>query len=52
MLKGVSAARRTFEKPASFKTSVSRFSPACAPSAAPTSWLSEAGTQTLVEKAY
>ena len=37
MLNGVSAARRTCVKPPSLRTSVSRRSPACAPSARPTS---------------
>ncbi len=37
MLVGVSAARRMRLKPASPSTAVSRFSPACAPSARPTS---------------
>ena len=41
MLNGVAAALRTREKPPSRTTSLSRFSPACAPSAAPTSWLSD-----------
>jgi hypothetical protein len=36
-LNGVSAARRNREKPASWTTSPSRVSPACAPSASPTS---------------
>jgi hypothetical protein len=51
MLNGVSAARRKREKPAWRATSASFRSPACAPSAAPTSWPSEAGTHTLVENA-
>ena len=37
----------TATKPPLRTTSPSRFSPACAPSAAPTSWFSDAGTQTL-----
>ena len=37
-------------KPASERTAFNRFSPACAPSASPTSWLSELGVQTIVEK--
>src|SRR6185437_14203858 len=48
-LKGVSAARRTRLKPPSPKTSVRRCSPAWAPSARPTSWLKEAGVQSIVE---
>ena len=48
-LNGVSAARRTRVKPPSCSTSASRFSPACAPSASPTSWLSDAGVQSIVE---
>ena len=48
-LKGVSAARRTRLKPPSPKTSVRRCSPAWAPSAKPTSWLKEAGVQSIVE---
>ena len=51
ILNGVAAARRKRVKPPWRQTSARRFSPACAPSAAPTSWLSDAGTQTLVEKA-
>ena len=50
MLKGVSVARRTRVNPASERTAFSLFSPACAPSASPTSWLREAGVQTIVEK--
>ena len=45
MLNGVSAARRTREKPASFRIFDRRPSPACAPSANPTSCESEAGVQ-------
>jgi hypothetical protein len=41
MLKGVSAARRTRPKPPLVITSRSRFSPARAPRAAPTSWARE-----------
>ena len=51
MLNGVVAARRTLAKPPLRTTSPSRFSPAWAPSAAPTSWPSDAGTQIAVEKA-
>ncbi len=50
-LNGVSAVRRTRLKPPSLSTSVSRCSPACAPSASPTSWLSEFGVQSMVEAA-
>src|SRR5882757_1112938 len=45
MLKGVSAARRTRLKPPSMMTFLRRASPACAPSARPTSCASEAGVQ-------
>ena len=48
-LKGVSATRLTRLKPPSPKTSVRRCSPAWAPSAKPTSWLKEAGVQSIVE---
>lgn len=48
-LNGVSVARRKRVKPASRTTSRSRFSPACAPSAARPSWASEAGVQIIVE---
>ena len=51
MLKGVSAARRTLEKPPFWMTSRSFVSPACAPRAAPTSCDSEVGTQIMVEPA-
>src|SRR5258708_5811888 len=51
MLKGVSAARRTRLKPPSMITFVRRASPACAPSARPTSCASEAGVQTTVDAA-
>ncbi len=51
MLAGVCATRRTVLKPASCITARSRFSPACAPSASPTSWLSDAGVQSSVEAA-
>ena len=51
MLNGVSAARRTRQKPPSRITSVSRASPAWAPSASPTSWLSDAGVQSIVDAA-
>jgi hypothetical protein len=50
-LKGVSVARRKWRKPPEVTTSRSLPSPACAPRAAPTSWSSEAGTQTSVEAA-
>ena len=50
-LNGVSADRRTRLRPPSFSTSVRRCSPAWAPSASPTSWLSEAGVQSIVEPA-
>ena len=49
MLAGVWATRRTRVKPASVSTSRRRFSPAWAPSARPTSWLSEAGVQRSVD---
>ncbi len=48
-LKGVSAARRKRLKPADVTTLRMRSSPACAPSAAPTSWAIEAGVQIIVE---
>jgi hypothetical protein len=51
MLKGVSVARRTLRKPPPVITSRSFASPACAPSAAPTSCDSEVGTQIMVEPA-
>ena len=50
MLKGVSAARRKRVKPPALTTSRIRASPACAPSASPTSCDSEAGVQRSVEK--
>ena len=50
-LNGVSADRRTRLKPPSCSTSASRCSPAWAPSASPTSWLSDAGVQSIVEPA-
>src|SRR5439155_3476223 len=50
-LKGVSVARRKRVKPPAMTTSRSRASPACAPSASPTSCASEAGVQTMVEAA-
>ena len=50
-LNGVSVARRNCVKPASSNTSRSRSSPACAPSARPTSCESEFGVQTMVEAA-
>src|SRR5580704_15625299 len=49
MLKGVSAARRKWRKPPEVTTSRSLASPACAPSASPTSCAIEAGVQTRVE---
>ncbi len=49
-LNGVSAARRTRLNPASRSTSVSRDSPACAPSARPTSCASEFGVQITVDR--
>ena len=45
-LNGVSAARRKRVKPPAVTTSRSRASPACAPSASPTSCASDAGVQT------
>jgi hypothetical protein len=48
-LNGVSVARRTRVNPPCSRTSVSRASPACAPSARPTSWESDAGVQITVE---
>jgi hypothetical protein len=51
MLKGVCVARLTLWKPPAPITSRSRASPACAPSAAPTSCDSEVGTQIIVESA-
>ena len=51
MLKGVSAARRTRENPAAFNIFDIRPSPACAPSANPTSCESEAGVHNIVEAA-
>ena len=48
-LNGVCAARRKVPKPASVTTLRMRSSPACAPSAAPTSCASEAGVQIMVE---
>src|SRR5262245_32469610 len=50
-LNGVAVARRKRVKPPWRTTSPSRRSPACAPSAAAPSWLSEAGTHSWVEKA-
>ena len=50
-LNGVSADRRTRLKPPSCSTSARRCSPAWAPSASPTSWLSDAGVQSIVEPA-
>ncbi len=51
MLNGVSAALRTVPNPPAVITSRSFASPACAPSAAPTSCDSEVGTQIIVEPA-
>jgi len=52
-LNGVSAARRKRPKPPSLATSRSRFSPACAPRARPTSCDSDQGVPTIVlAKAY
>jgi hypothetical protein len=50
MLNGVSAARRTDEKPPARSTSARRASPACVPSAARPGCESEPGVQTSVEK--
>ena len=49
MLNGVSAARRKRVKPPSATTSRNLASPACAPSAKPTSWSREAGVHTSVD---
>lgn len=49
MLNGPSVARRTWLKPADVRTSVSFFSPAWAPRAAPTSCERDVGTQIMVE---
>lgn len=49
MLNGPSVARRTLLKPASVRMAVSLASPACAPSASPTSCASDVGTQIIVE---
>ena len=49
-LNGVSAARRKRVKPPAWTTSRIRASPACAPSASPTSWDSDAGVHSRVEK--
>ena len=49
-LNGVAAARRQTPKPASSTINLrNRFSPACAPSAAPLDWANEVGTQTIVD---
>jgi hypothetical protein len=48
-LKGVSVARRKRVKPPAVTTSRMRASPACAPSASPTSCAFEAGVQIMVE---
>jgi hypothetical protein len=50
-LNGVLVAVRKRLKPAEVTTSRSRFSPAWAPSPKPTSWLSDAGTQSIVDAA-
>src|SRR5581483_2636687 len=50
-LNGVSATRRKRVKPAASTTSLILASPACAPSASPTSCESEAGVHSSVEKA-
>jgi hypothetical protein len=50
MLNGVSVARRIRVNSPLARTSLRRRSPACAPRARPTSWLSEAGVHTIVEK--
>ena len=51
MLNGVSVARLTLRNPPAVMTSRSRASPACAPSAAPTSCDNEVGTHTIVDPA-
>ena len=51
MFTGVSVARRMRVKPASVSTARSRFSPAWAPSARPTSCASDAGVQMSVDAA-
>jgi hypothetical protein len=48
-LNGVCVARRKWENPPDVTTSLNRFSPACAPSARPTSCDSEAGVQSSVD---
>ena len=48
-LNGVSAARRKRVKPPVWTTSRIRASPACAPSASPTSWDNDAGVHSRVE---
>ena len=50
-LNGVSVALLKLRKPPSRATSLNRFSPACEPNPSPTSWLSEVGVQSIVEKA-
>ena len=50
MLNGVSVARRTRVKPASWSTAVSWRSPACAPRPSPTSWASDPGVQMTVDR--
>src|ERR1700737_763664 len=49
ILNGVSAARRIRVNPPFERTSLKRASPACAPRARPTSWLSEPGVHIIVE---
>lgn len=49
-LRGVSVARRKRVNPPDVTTSLRRASPAWVPRAVPTSWLSEAGVHTVVEK--
>jgi hypothetical protein len=51
MLNAVSVARLTWRKPPAVMTSRNLVSPACAPSAAPTSCDSDVGTQPMVEPA-
>jgi hypothetical protein len=51
MLNGVSVALRTSANPPSRIADDRRENPACAPSAAPTGWSSEVGTQIIVEAA-
>ena len=51
ILKGVSVALRTLPNPPCVIADDSLAKPACAPSAAPTGWSSEVGTQIMVEAA-